>query len=344
MISEERLRQAAEKAGEALADSLPAPESCREAGSLAFQARMERLLRRARWKRWGKRLQWAAVLALVLLALPLTVFSQRAQAETWVQGWVREDKGDYQDYYHNGYTDLGKVVAYTIDLPEGYTSEMVYIDRKSLSGMISYESTEELWIDFGWFYETEYSGSAPSLGASKEYMKEAAVHGVPADLYLPQHEGGDHMIVWSDPESEALLYLWGFVEEAELIQLAESVRPVRVPLYDIDLPEGYVLQERTSEEAAETERYQNDQGQWLVFRRETLAWHDGVGAEQRIDRGAGKEVMVRGLPAELYSSWQKGNACQTIAWNDPLTGVRLTLTAPMEEEALIRLAESVTEK
>lgn len=343
MISEERLRQAAEKAGEALADSLPAPETCRETGSPAFQMRMEKLLRRARWRRWSKGLQKVAVLALVLLAAGVGVFSLNAKADEWVRGWVKEEDGSSIHYYFVGDVKEEDIVHYTIELPEGYS--LTWGDICKDDGSFLYENDEGVYIAFEYDYETIRSTGDMFLSTTDdEEKKEVTVNGIKADLYLATKPQNNSTIIWADPTTKAIIEVTAFMGEEELIQLAESVRPIRVPLYDIDLPEGYVLRERTSEEAAETEFYQNDQGQWLTFRREKLAWHDGVGTAQRIGESEGKKVTVHGLSAELYSSWQKGNAYQTIAWNDPLTGVRLTLTAPMEEEALIRLAESVTAK
>ena len=53
-----------------------------------------------------------------------------------------------------------------------------------------------------------------------------------------------------------------------------------------------------------------------------------------------KRVSVNGMPADLYVSYEE-DANNTIVWTDTETGALITVTAFVDEDALLDLAERV---
>ena len=102
MISEERLRQAAQEASRALADSLPEPEDCRNLVPPGFepQWRNSRQRNRRKWQ-WNTFARAACFLAAVILGG--TVFlSTNAQAKEIVFGWMDDFRDGVSHYFFEG--------------------------------------------------------------------------------------------------------------------------------------------------------------------------------------------------------------------------------------------------
>ena len=102
MISEERLRLAAQEAGRAIAASLPEPEDCQAEFSPSFERKMKKLIWRADHRGLCLGLKRAACFFLALLLSGGVFLTVNAEARELVFGWISQRAEDAQRYFHQG--------------------------------------------------------------------------------------------------------------------------------------------------------------------------------------------------------------------------------------------------
>lgn len=224
MISEERLRQAAQKAGEALADSLPEPEDCRRQFSPAFERRMKKLLRRSRHPVLYQSMKRAACFLLVCLIGSGAFLTVNAEARGIVFGWVSEQVEGAQHYFFDGPPAEGTTkTEYTLSkIPEGYWLEEV-IDHETWVENL-YVNENGLYMGFGYLTRETSTATADIFfltdGMEK---KQGSVHRKPAELYLDNAGETANGIVWRCDDSNVLAYISGYFNAEELTRMAEQV-------------------------------------------------------------------------------------------------------------------------
>ena len=124
MIPEESLRQAAQRAQEALLDSLPETPAA-HTFSPAYRRKLARLARRMDRKprppHWV--LHRVAGILLAVVCLGSVVLGTNAQAREAVFGWVRQWMEDGQHYFYQGEAPAdGLLVPYRITVPDDYVA------------------------------------------------------------------------------------------------------------------------------------------------------------------------------------------------------------------------------
>ena len=224
MISEEQLRLAAQRAGKALAESLPEPEDCHHEFSPEFERKMRKLIRKSRHPGFYKGLKRAACFLLVLLLSGGAFLTVNAEARELVFGWISEKFEDSQRYFHQGDpTPAEDIVYYQIDVPDEYWLESRYEGEGYIN---EYSVNEEgKYVNFVYQYITEISGGEMYIIDTESKKKNVFVHDMPADLYIADLPENSNTVVWTDTETGALLDVTAYMDEDELIALAESVVP-----------------------------------------------------------------------------------------------------------------------
>lgn len=224
MISEEQLRLAAQRAGKALAESLPEPEDCHHEFSPEFERKMRKLIRKSRHPGFYKGLKRAACFLLVLLLSGGAFLTVNAEARELVFGWISEKFEDSQRYFHQGDpTPAEDIVYYQIDVPDEYWLESRYEGEGYINEY--YVNEEGKYVNFVYQYITETSGGEMYIIDTESKKKNVFVHDMPADLYIADLPENSNTVVWTDTETGALLDVTAYMDEDELIALAESVVP-----------------------------------------------------------------------------------------------------------------------
>lgn len=225
MISEEQLRLAAQRAGKALAESLPEPEDCHHEFSPEFERKMRKLIRKSRHPGFYKGLKRAACFLLVLLLSGGAFLTVNAEAREIVFGWVSERVEDAQRYFFAGHSAEGAVnIRYTLPaVPEGYEEWESYEED---NGWITMYIKENKFLDFGYYTEPPEE-MAMSLYFTTDGMRKTAlsVHDMPAEYYQDDTGEISNLIVWVDSETNTLFYISGYLDKDQLLELAESVVP-----------------------------------------------------------------------------------------------------------------------
>lgn len=111
--------------------------------------------------------------------------------------------------------------------------------------------------------------------------------------------------------------------------------------YQIDIPEGYWLEDSLEAEGYFDYYYVNDDGDSIEFTYQYET--EAAGGELYVDdrETEKKQVMVCGTPGELYLSNEE-EMSNTVIWMDQSTGALIDVTAFLDEDALLGLAETVT--
>lgn len=223
MLSEERLRQAAHHAAQALEDSLPPPSQCHYDVSPEFRRNMKKLCRQA--KRRPYRTVWKAVAcaALVLILGSTSYLGLNAQARDAFFGWVTQITQNVSHYFFSGSSDKHpENYRYVLpEIPEGYTQDVVDEDGGLRSELYVNEQGE--YLAFETQYVTEESQYELFTYYGDGEHKKVSVCGADADFYLDETEAKANTLVWKDPETDVLLSLSACMDENQLISLAESV-------------------------------------------------------------------------------------------------------------------------
>lgn len=223
MLSEERLRQAAHHAAQALEDSLPPPSQCQYEVSPEFRRNMKKLCRQA--KRRPYRTVWKAVAcaALVLILGSTSYLGLNAQAREAFFGWVTQITQNVSHYFFSGSSDKHPE-NYRYVLPEileGYTQDAVDEDGGLRMELYTNEKGETLAFETQ--YTTESSDYELFLDVDKLEIKKVTVQGVSGDLYIDPTGEQSSTLIWKDPETDVLLSLTAYLPEDQLISLADSV-------------------------------------------------------------------------------------------------------------------------
>jgi hypothetical protein len=222
VISEERLREAARRAGDAWEAGLPDPADCQHEFSPAFDRKMAKVLRKKSHPVRSSALRRVACLLLVLVLGSAIWLGVDAQAREAVFGWLRDRIEDVWHYSYQG-EPPAEFSSYSLDVPEGYWLE----SRIDSDGLVDeyYRNEEGLYIDFTYQYTSDHSASELYVLDENTEVKQVVIHGQTADLYLSSSEDENNTIIWTDPSTGALIDVTAFMDEAELIALAETVTP-----------------------------------------------------------------------------------------------------------------------
>lgn len=223
MLSEERLRQAAHHAAQALEDSLPPPSQCQYEVSPEFRRNMKKLCRQAKRRPYRKVWKAVACAALVLILGSTSYLGLNAQAREAFFGWVTQITQNVSHYFFSGSSDKHpENYRYVLpEIPEGYTQDVVDEDGGLRMELYTNEKGETLAFETQ--YTTESSDYELFLDVDKLEIKKVTVQGVSGDLYIDPTGEQSSTLIWKDPETDVLLSLTAYLPEDQLISMADSV-------------------------------------------------------------------------------------------------------------------------
>ena len=223
MLSEERLRQAANHASQALEDSLPPPSQCHYDVSPEFRRNMKKLCRQAKRRPYRKVWKAVACAALVLILGSTSYLGLNAQAREAFFGWVTQITQNVSHYFFSGSSDKHpENYRYVLpEIPEGYTQDAVDEDGGLRSELYVNEQGE--YLAFETQYVTEESAYELFMDVDGLEITKVMVQGVSGDLYVDPMGKQSSTLIWKDPETDVLLSLTAYLPKDELISLADTI-------------------------------------------------------------------------------------------------------------------------
>ena len=114
--------------------------------------------------------------------------------------------------------------------------------------------------------------------------------------------------------------------------------------YQIEVPDGYYLEERLAQKAYVDEYYLHEsESKHMYFTYLYVTENSGGELYISSDTAEKKRVFIHGMPADLYLEPTQEET-SIVVWRDTETGALIEVAADMNEEDLLALAESVTKK
>jgi len=223
MLSEERLRQAAHHAAQALEDSLPPPSQCHYDVSPEFRRNMKKLCRQAKRRPYRKVWKAVACAALVLILGSTSYLGLNAQAREAFFGWVTQITQNVSHYFFSGSSDKHpENYRYVLpEIPEGYTQDAVDEDGGLRSEL--YVNEQGDYLAFETQYVTEESAYELFMDVDGLEITKVMVQGVSGDLYVDPMGKQSSTLIWKDPETDVLLSLTAYLPKDGLISLADTI-------------------------------------------------------------------------------------------------------------------------
>lgn len=217
MLTDESLRSASEEVQRFLMEAVP-EDGKGHVFSNRFERKMEKLTRRASHPIRYQVLRAAAAVLIVIATVFGPVLAGSANARSVMIGWVKETLGIY-DVYSNLDSIASQQDPYYLNaIPDGYREEKA-IDRISGKTHVYTNSAGDV-LQFSYVYNLDSN----SLYIKAENYKQHTtfVNGVQADVYLALDKTQSSIIVWQDPQTDALLYVVAVADTVELIEFAEA--------------------------------------------------------------------------------------------------------------------------
>ena len=149
------------------------------------------------------------------------------------------------------------------------------------------------------------------------------------------------------PEARASILGWFLAEpvgpythyvNADAQGLPDAATEMKYDYYLPTLPEGYSLMLETPRVEGKTYLYSGNTGMMLYFN-----YHYAVGAGELfldVEGYQHERVTAGGVTADLYTTTEE-RECNVIIWNSKHSGVMFQISADLEKDELIALAESV---
>ncbi len=221
MISDERLREAAQQAEKAFLASLPEPKDSKAAFSPAFERKMKKLIKRIDHPIVYWIQKSVACLVLILLLGGGSVLALSTEARAAFVGWVREVYESWFVYHYTGEDAITteNTICYPGWLPDGY--ELIAAPAPGPHTISIYENQAKDTIIFNCFKNSE--SMAIQIGKENAFVEKVQIDDAFADLYVDSKSGETNHLIWEDPENKVIFWLVSTLDSDYMVKIAESI-------------------------------------------------------------------------------------------------------------------------
>lgn len=221
-ITDEMLQNAARKTRQAMLDSLPADEDCICEFSPAFEARMNKLLVKARRQHYiGKYAQRVAAVMLAALVGLSAWLAVDPEARAVTLQWLREIYENSIIYHFFGELSTEFTAMYEpYWLPDGYikTSE----NQEGNIHFIDYGSEDGDVILFTYYPMSD--GTQHQLISAGEITGEPViVKGCSGNFYTSSDQTETNDLVWLDDDIGIIFVISSTLDKEVILEISESV-------------------------------------------------------------------------------------------------------------------------
>ena len=221
MISDERLREAAQKVEESMLASLPDPEECKVPPPPEIERKIEKRIRRASHPIRHRVMKAGACFLLVVLVGGGSILTLSADARAVFVGWVQEVYETWFVYRHSGdFEETPLDITYRPTwLPDGYSETLV----PELYGQVNviYENDSGDKILFA--YSNETSTLAGLLPENSTEPLKVIIGDCFADFYLEENEDKKDLLVWTNSTNNYIFWIHANLPQDDIVKIAESV-------------------------------------------------------------------------------------------------------------------------
>ena len=225
MITDEMLREAAAKTSAAYLRYVEQgydPEN-QHVFSPEFEKKMEKLIRKAKHIFLYQTLRRIASVVLAVLISASAWLAIDVNARAAFFGWAKETYETYFVYHHDqgANVNVDPVEYRPTWLPEGY-SEFAVNDTGARV-MVAYVNDDEKILRVNYILQNS-DGTDWFVDVSQAEIKDVLVNGNQAEVFIAEGEDSANAITWTT--NDVAFYVTGFLSEAELVAVAESIREI----------------------------------------------------------------------------------------------------------------------
>lgn len=218
-LTDEMLRQSAAVARDAMLASLPEPEDCPADCSPRLRRRLDRLLRRQRHPMFYGAARQIAACFLAVLALGGGWLAVDSEARASFFQWTRQVYETQIVYRFAG--EGAEHGVYRVGwVPEGYT---VWRENEaSAFSTIIYVNADGKLLDF--IYGPMQEGSGITVtDTDQTVVKQVEINGIPGEFYRSTDLTSSNVLIWLDETSGMYFSIGGFLDESDILHMAESI-------------------------------------------------------------------------------------------------------------------------
>lgn len=225
MITDEMLYRAAARSSAAFTEQREADYD--PAGQHEFSGKFERKIQRLKRKAdhpvLYRTMQRVASILLAILITGSAWITVDAEARAAVVGWVKEIYETYFVFRHDKITNTATESAdyRPTWLPDGYSEFRV--NASETRTVVIYANDAGETIRFNYIHNPDEADWF--IDVSQASIKNATVNGSKADLLIAQNPEEANAIAWVS--ADTAFYVIGFVDENELVKIAESVQVIK---------------------------------------------------------------------------------------------------------------------
>lgn len=226
MITEERLKEALEKANDMMLEQLPDEKECVHKFSPRFERKMKKLLWRAKHEKFYTMVKKVScVLAAILVGSGIVIASSET-VQGFIKEWLKEKSGNWMVYFTTEDREYEEELpSYRLTaLPEHYKE--VERSRTDVGEYIVYDyEGSKNYITLN--YTRQYTGTELYLDPEESTITQIQVGDYIAECYHTEDIDDQDTLIWIDEACHLMFEVSGPGTLEELVKLAESMEKIK---------------------------------------------------------------------------------------------------------------------
>lgn len=225
IFSDERLRAAAEIAGDVILASYAADAEPDHQFSPAFEQQMDLLIRDVRQSKKKRRFSLLQKVVSIILVIAIGSgiwLAIDTDTRAAVFGWFKAQYENIFQYHFEGSIVPETEQSYELGwLPEGYTFH--HRNDTDISSTVMYANQDGDMLTLRYTAGSDDSNTDFFLTNDSKSSKTVKIGSTTADLYLTSPSDSSNAIVWASPENNRLFSITSIEDEDTLIKMAENI-------------------------------------------------------------------------------------------------------------------------
>lgn len=173
---------------------------------------------------FATRHKWLTRVACVFIVVLLSgtaVLAYSAEARAAFFGWVRQQYGNFYEYFFDGEVAVTEAKVYELGwFPENL--ELIYSGDTAGGKVYIYDDETDALIQFSYISEPN---NEKLYVDGVDYEKcEATINGNHAEIYISTNPEETNGIIWADTSTNTLFSISGNFDKDTLIKMAENVK------------------------------------------------------------------------------------------------------------------------
>lgn len=340
-FTDDSLHESALLITDAMLESASSSAECAHKFTASFEARMTKLLLKAKRTKPLHALQRIAVIFLAVLLSSTTFLAVNTEARAAFARWTLEIFGDTAIYRFFSSPQDSPIPSYRLTwFPGDY--DILDANKDEDSNVIIYGTPENEAILFYYhiLHESQYL-AITSLNGEEIEPETVSIHGASGDFYDLSADGLANSLVWVDSKANIIFVIDAFCDRDTLVKIAESMEPGETPspfpnYIPAWLPEGYSKNGERGGFRERTMDYKNGE-QELSFSA-SLTEETQLSTVFDLAASDNRLLEMNGYEAAFIPG---NDGMNRLCWLDAKAGIAFEIVGPEELGVLKKMAENL---